>query len=277
VNAVLISDTYGIRLIEAGVNAWGLSPPDCTIVEMPLPTEVAENASTAATTDSAGLAQTDAWVDSLLDRELAQGMTHIVAIERVGPSHTWQSVAEREGDAAATRFAEETPPEHRNAHHNMRGLVIDRHTAPMYRIFQRIAERKLPIATIGVGDGGNEIGMGKFPWSVLREAIRVGPAAHTACRVATDHAIVAGVSNWGAYALALGVAVLRGKTESAAHWTIAEQAKLIERMVAAGAVDGVTKQRTASVDGLSLDEYLAVLKELRRSALECGSADNSSG
>ena len=40
---------------------------------------------------------------------------------------------------------------------------------------------------------------------------------------------------------------------------------LIECLVSeGGAVDGVTRQRQATVDGLSLDEYLQVLREIRR-------------
>src|SRR5205807_1527308 len=64
------------------------------------------------------------------------------------------------------------------------------------------------LPTIGVGDGGNEIGMGKIPWDVIRRNVPNGGLI--ACRVPTDYLIVAGVSNWGAYALAAGVALLRG-------------------------------------------------------------------
>ncbi|MBN8901991.1 MAG: DUF4392 domain-containing protein, partial [Rhodospirillales bacterium] len=62
--------------------------------------------------------------------------------------------------------------------------------------------------TIGIGDGGNEVGMGKVPHETIVKNIPNGDLVH--CRVPTDHLIVAGVSNWGAYALAAGVYVLRG-------------------------------------------------------------------
>ncbi|MEX2187029.1 MAG: glutamate cyclase domain-containing protein [Pirellulales bacterium] len=250
-SALLVSDAFGAPLLEAGAALWNLSPPSCEIVAMP--------ASGGAN------GEFDAWVDALFDRECPRGLTHVVAIERAGPSHTFDSVGEREGLPNAERFAAETPPKHRDAHHNMRGAIIDRYTPPAHRIFERIAERNLAIATIGIGDGGNEIGMGRFPWSLLREAIRVGPAAHTACRIATDYTIVAGVSNWGAYALALGVAAVRGRRNLAAAWTTEDQARLIACTVAAGGVDGVSKRREASVDGIALDDYLAVLDELRQS------------
>ena len=50
--------------------------------------------------------------------------------------------------------------------------------------------------TIGIGDGGNEIGMGKIPHETIVKNIPNGDLIH--CRVPTDHLIVAGVSNWGA-------------------------------------------------------------------------------
>lgn len=170
-------------------------------------------------------------------------------------------------------FERETPPEHRDEPHNMRGKLIGQFTAPAHRIFERIVERRLPVATIGIGDGGNEIGMGRFEWSVLRSAIGIGPGAHTACRIATDHTIVAGVSNWGGYALALGLAVLRGRGDLAADWTCEQQYQLIECLVDAGAVDGVSKQRAVSVDGLTMPDYLAVLECLRDSTLRCSGVD----
>jgi hypothetical protein len=61
--------------------------------------------------------------------------------------------------------------------------------------------------TIGIGDGGNEIGMGKLPWETIRRNVPQGGLV--ACRVPTDYLIVCGVSNWGAYALGAGVRRLR--------------------------------------------------------------------
>jgi D-glutamate cyclase len=254
IDVVLIGDRYVMPLIECGTALWGMERPQCELVEMPLGERSRRNA-------------VENWVDRFIDGQIARGLSHLIAIERAGPSHTVRSVAEREGDEVAARFASETPPEHRDAHHNMRGKVIDDYTARAHFLFERVAERGLKVSTIGIGDGGNEIGMGRFRWSVLCEAIGIGPAAHTACRIATDHTIVAGVSNWGGYALALGVAMLRGRGDLAEHWNVESERTLIEKMVAAGAVDGVLKQRIASVDGLSLEEYLAVLEALRESAV----------
>lgn len=256
VTVSVVGDEYSARLLRRGVELLRLPPATCDVIEMP---------STASDGDEHDAF--DGWSDAFLEQCLASGLTHLVAIERVGPSHTRTSVAQREGDAVADRFAAETPPEQQGVAHNMRGLVIDRVTPPAHRLFERIAERALPVTTIGIGDGGNEIGMGRFPWSVLRRAIRVGPAAWTACRIATDYTIVAGVSNWGAYALALAVATLRGRRDLIENWTARDERRMVEVLVAAGAVDGVSKRPTATVDGIALDDYLAVLDALARASI----------
>ncbi|MEX0586692.1 MAG: glutamate cyclase domain-containing protein, partial [Pirellulales bacterium] len=121
------------------------------------------------------------------------------------------------------------------------------------------------VTTIGIGDGGNEIGMGSFRWDVLRRALGGEPAGRIVCRIAADHAILAGVSNWGAYALALAVCRLSERVDLAATYTTASQRRLIETIVAeTDAVDGVTKKREATVDGIALADYLATLADLRR-------------
>lgn len=57
-------------------------------------------------------------------------------------------------------------------------------------------------ATTGIGDGGNETGMGKVI-DIVEEKIKNGK--DIACAVETQFLITAGVSNWGAEALALGL------------------------------------------------------------------------
>src|SRR5258707_3766177 len=76
-------------------------------------------------------------------------------------------------------------------------------------LFEAAGRQSPPFPTTGIGDGGNEIGMGKIPWDVIRRNIPNGGLV--ACRVPTDHLIVCGVSNWGAYGLAAGVAFFRGQ------------------------------------------------------------------
>ncbi len=65
--------------------------------------------------------------------------------------------------------------------------------APLDALFLR---RRSGTVTIGVGDGGNEIGMGRVRARVVRD---VPNGAKIASVVRTDHLMVAGISNWGAW------------------------------------------------------------------------------
>jgi hypothetical protein len=163
-------------------------------------------------------------------------LTHLVALERPGP-----------GDDGVCR--------------NMRGRDITAETAPAHLLFEGASGRDRPVRTIGIGDGGNEIGMGKIPRDTIRRNVPDGGLI--ACRVLTDYLIVAGVSNWGAYALAAGVRYLRGVPHDPALFDPARERELLERMVERGPlVDGPSGKRQATVDGLPFEEYAKPLVRL---------------
>src|SRR5207245_11338639 len=97
-----------------------------------------------------------------------------------------------------------------------------------------------------------------MPWDTIRRNIPDGGLI--ACRVPADHLIVAGVSNWGAYALAAGVLLLRGEKGDADLFDPDRERRLLEVMVEQGPlVDGVTTRRTATVDGLTWEQYAGPL------------------
>ena len=62
------------------------------------------------------------------------------------------------------------------------------------------------IFSIGVGDGGNELGMGKVLDRIIRD---VSHGETIACVTAADYLITAGVSNWGGYAVAVALYLIR--------------------------------------------------------------------
>ena len=162
--------------------------------------------------------------------------------ECVSPSHV--IFLERGGPSAGGR------------RHTMRGQDITAHVDPNHE--------QIPsgVITIGIGDGGNEIGMGKIPHEIVARNIPNGDLIH--CRVPTDHLIVAGVSNWGAYALAAGIYVLRGIKPPADLFDPDREREILEVMVKHGPlVDGVTGKQTATVDGLTWDEYVKPLIRIR--------------
>lgn len=246
-DVMLISDRYAMPLLELGCRLWSL---DAERFEVPLSGDGCET-----------------WIDEVWRSPIGKRLSHLIAIERVGPSHTLESLAAqlRSGAGPLERFAAEVPPDHRDACHNMRGLVIDEQTAPAHRLFEAVQRSARGIKTLAIGDGGNEIGMGTIPWEVLRAALKADVAGRIICRIATDYLIMAGVSNWGAYALACAMASLRGRGGLLAEWDSHCQRALIEALVhEGGAIDGLTGRHEPTVDGLPLDAYLGVLEQIRR-------------
>ena len=99
--------------------------------------------------------------------------------------------------------------------------------------------------TVGIGDGGNEIGMGSARRKITRlDALR----ARIAAVVRVDHLVVA----------ALG----RLTGQDLLHTPELEH-RLIAACVAAGACDGVTRRREPTVDSLGADTHAAVVDLLR--------------
>jgi len=165
------------------------------------------------------------------------GVTHAVAIERCGPS-----------------------PDGRPR--NMRGVDVSQWTAPLDELF--VAH---PWVRIGVGDGGNEIGMGRLPAGLIARTVPNGE--QIACVTGCDHLIVAGVSNWGACGLIAALAVLRPDwAPTLGRFLTAEREAEVTRATVerAGAIDGVTARREATVDGFGPEVHAAVVDDLRRIA-----------
>lgn len=249
VNVALMTDDFCARALRAGLVACGLAKQVRVIT---LPTPTAAKASTP-----------QKYCENVL-REFPFPLTHLLAIERVGPSHTAESLQTQlqAGGAlgqAYLDFADAVLPEHQNRCHTMRGRDITDFMSPAHYLFDW-AERN-GVTTIGIGDGGNEIGMGKIPWDVIDRNVPGGGLV--ACRVPTKHLIVCGISNWGGYALAAGVWHLCGKT---LHPLLADpenERKILQAMVEHGPlVDGVTAQRAVTVDGLAFENYIKVLPAL---------------
>jgi hypothetical protein len=191
-------------------------------------------------------------------------ITHVIAIERAGPSHSLTSLhrQQRRRPVPEPEFLAQVPVEHWDHYHTMRGVIITDRMEPAHLLLERMqAERGDELVTIGIGDGGNEIGMGKIPWEVIARNV---PGGHlVACRVPANYTIVCGVSNWGGYGLATGAWRLAGRPFDADLFDAERERQLWAGVVERAAlVDGVTGQRTLTVDGLAWDSYIAPLAEM---------------
>src|SRR5690606_38342348 len=111
----------------------------------------------------------------------------------------------------------------------------------------------------------NEIGLGKFDWLDLHDRLAHVADPRILCRVAADHAILAGTSNWGGYGLAAATAVAAGSPAAFDGVTSAAQRRILEAMVRDGpAVDGVSRRFEPTVDGLPLLTFLEPLEAIHR-------------
>ncbi len=134
---------------------------------------------------------------------------------------------------------------------NMSGKDISPHNAKLDYLFHHHDR------TIGIGDGGNEIGMGNLAHIIPRfDHLPKKPAI-----TKTKHLIIASVSNWGGYGL---VAALSKLAKRNLLPSLAEERKSIARMVELGAVDGMKGESVVKLDGHSLDVNEEILVELYR-------------
>ncbi|MDY6783757.1 MAG: DUF4392 domain-containing protein [Cyanobacteriota bacterium] len=109
-------------------------------------------------------------------------VSHVIAIERAGPSY----------DGTVR---------------NVNGNDITAHTAPLHLLFTLNG-----IISIGIGDLGNELGMGALPKGLVARTIKHGE--RIVCGIPCTYPVVCGVSNWGAMGLLTTLALLRPDLKS---------------------------------------------------------------
>jgi hypothetical protein len=150
----------------------------------------------------------------------------------------------------------------KGVHHNMLGQDISSKTAKVDYIFDQARSSKT--LTIGIGDGGNEIGMGNILETIKRH-VPFGSMCQCTCEggiasvTRVDHLIVSSVSNWGAYGLA---ALLAELAQLPFEHSPSDERKLIKAMVKAGAVDGASGKSIAAVDGMDIERNAEIVKRI---------------
>ncbi|MFT5873937.1 MAG: hypothetical protein ACI8WT_002896 [Clostridium sp.] len=129
-------------------------------------------------------------------------------------------------------------------YYNMNGIKLTKYVADCDILF--LMAKELGIVTIGVGDGGNEIGMGNIE-NDIKKYVENGEkiCAKSTC----DYLIVAGTSNWGAYAIVSGLSLLSNKNNLHNYH---KEIEMLERVISVGGVDGYTGKPSMTVDGINL-------------------------
>jgi hypothetical protein len=219
----------GAALLAKGLEAVGIS---CRLAT----DEPCRSACVAALTGAglSGVPVDAASVPAMVESWRRDQITHAISIERCG------------------RSADGTP-------RNMRGLDISSYTAPLDELFTAG-----PWETIAIGDGGNEIGMGSLPRALIAQHVDHGETI--ACVTPAQHLIVAGVSNWGAYALLGALAALRSDWRERLLACLDEKLDqvVLEAAVNDGpAVDGVSRLPAMTVDNLDMTIHHSKLREIR--------------
>ncbi len=211
-------------------------------------------------------AEVEEWTRAELRSAANDDLSHVIAIERVGPSYTPAALGRTDANSPIRAdYRATVAAEHHGRCHNMRGVIIDDNTAALHGVIETVAACRPGVRTIGVGDGGNELGMGAIPWPEIRSRLAGPVAPLIPCRIATDWTILAGVSNWGAQALAAGCLARRGRLDVLLPWTSASEELRLRDLVQVGlAVDGVTRLYEPTVDGLPFLTYIQPWEGMRR-------------
>ena len=140
---------------------------------------------------------------------------------------------------------------------NMNGLEITNYNARIDHMFTGHPN------TVGIGDGGNEIGMGN-----LASVITTVPTlVKIPCVTTTTKLIITSVSNWGGYGL---VAALSERTGRNLLPTVEAEQELLKRNVRLGAVDGMSTKPEFKVDGFTMKENSRILERLHEYLAERG-------
>lgn len=111
-------------------------------------------------------------------------------------------------------------------------------------LFKHAQQRN--ILTIGFGDGGNELGMGKLAETTVRT---VSNGSKIACLVPADLTVAAAISNWGTYGVAAALAVAEEQPQLMQQLNLQ---RIVKRIIDFGGVDGKTNRPVIQEDGVPI-------------------------
>ena len=140
---------------------------------------------------------------------------------------------------------------------NMHGNDISDYNASIDHLFSD------DLPSVGIGDGGNEIGMG----NLQAEIPTVPSLVKAPCVTRTTKLIISSVSNWGGYGLAAALSLRKGRDLLP---SVEEEQEIVRRTVDAGAVDGMSAKQEYRVDGFTLEENSQTVEALHGLLAERG-------
>jgi hypothetical protein len=153
-------------------------------------------------------------------------------------------------------------------YHNARGVDISAGQARIDLLFEVAMLRGIP--TIGVGDGGNEIGMGSIADAVA-STVRFGEQCACSCgsgvgaRTATDVLVTANCSNWGCYATVAAFAI--AERDPRLLHTPEREGQLLQAATSAGLLNSPRGTVDPNVDDIPLATHQAIVELMREVAV----------
>jgi hypothetical protein len=205
---------------------------------------------------------------SVIDQERFEKRPHSAVIEihppEDGPGAGFAREVLDRYQPKAVVFIEKTGPNAKGVHHSITGTAKDpAETGHAYHLADQA--RADGIFTLGIGDGGNEIGNG-----VIYEAARAIQPQGKTCRcpcgdgaitvTPTDVFISAAVSNWGAYGVSAQMAYVLKNPELLQSEEMEDF--MLRGCVAAGGTDGASATQVLAVDGTGAGVQRAVVRML---------------
>jgi len=148
--------------------------------------------------------------------------------------------------------------------HGMGGIDFSEVQAKLDYLF--IEAREKGIATIGIGDGGNEIGMANIA-ETIREKVPNGKKCKCPCgsgitpSTQVDILIPATISNWGAYALTCMIGLKTGMLDAMNDELIED--RVLTETANADFHDSIGARVRPSVDGCLAPIHMAIIRLMR--------------
>ncbi len=142
---------------------------------------------------------------------------------------------------------------------NFRGVDFTPYNAKIDHLFDQHPY------SVGIGDGGNEIGMGNLQNvipTIEHEFLPKNP-----CVTTTTELIIASCSNWGGYGLVAALSIKHGINLLP---SVEEAKQMVRNIVAVGAVEGMSGESKEFVDGRDLQGDSVCISDLHALLVEQG-------
>ncbi|QIL79297.1 DUF4392 domain-containing protein [Diaphorobacter sp. HDW4A] len=197
----------------------------------------------------------------------AQGATERLRIESwplgaAAGENATLALLERYPDLSVAIFIEKPGPNDRGIFHTSGGKPKNPDSvAHLHLLADALNARRR--VTIGIGDGGNEVGFGRVGRALeatmaLARDCGCGCGGGIVNATQVDALISASTSNWGAYGLAVALAMLTG--DSSGLPALEAVSTSVKASVLAGANDGYSGMNISTVDGTSLAASEAIYR-----------------